>query len=153
MRRFLIIDDDPAFRRLLKEYLSPFGQCDVANDGHEGIGIFRVALDSGSPYDLATLDIDMPFSNGHETLESIRKIERERGVLLGDNGVKVIMATGSKDASQCIKAFREGCECYITKPFGKQQFLEKVHSLLGEHCSPLRSDDSRTEPAGTTAVC
>ncbi len=152
MFRFLVIDDDPAVRRLLKQYLSPYGQCDVAHDGHEGTGIFRVAADSGSPYDLATVDIEMPVRNGHETLEGIRQIERERGVLLGDDGVKVIIVTGVKDGSHCIKAFREGCECYVTKPFDKEEFLEKVNSLLGGRLSLRRSDDSRTEAADASVV-
>lgn len=130
MKKFLIIDDDPAFRRLLVTFLSPYGRCDAAHDGHEGIGIFRVALDAQAGYDLVCLDIDMPITDGHQVLGAIREIERERGIL-GDNGVKIIMATSLQDSKHCLRAFCEGCESYMTKPVGKNQLLSQVRMLLG----------------------
>lgn len=130
MKKFLIIDDDPAFRRLLVTFLSPYGRCDAAHDGHEGIGIFRVALDAQAGYDLVCLDIDMPITDGHQVLGAIREIERERGIL-GDNGVKIIMATSLQDSKHCLRAFCEGCESYMTKPVEKNQLLSQVRMLLG----------------------
>ena len=75
MGRFLVIDDDPACRRLVENCLRPFGQCDLAQDGHEGLAAFRRALDRGQPYDLVCLDIMMPGIDGHDVLDSLRNTD------------------------------------------------------------------------------
>jgi two-component system chemotaxis response regulator CheY len=129
--KYLIVDDDGVCREVVKTILSPFGVCDLAYNGQEAVGAFRMALDRGEPYDLVCLDIMMPGSNGHAVLDSIRQIEHQRGIL-GSDGVKVIMATGVRDPKQCVQAFREGCESYVSKPVAEHELLEQVQSLLGE---------------------
>ncbi len=49
MLKFLVIEDDPAFRRLIERYLAPFGRCDLAFDGHEAIGVFRLSVLTNDP--------------------------------------------------------------------------------------------------------
>jgi two-component system chemotaxis response regulator CheY len=115
----------------LKHLLSPSGHCDVAYDGHEGVAAFRMALEGGRPYDLVCLDIMMPGDDGHRVLDAIRQVERERGVG-GLEGVKVVMVTAVDDSQQCVQAFRQGCESYITKPIEEQRLLEAAGKLLGE---------------------
>jgi len=131
MLKYLIVDDDPACRRLLKHLLSPSGHCDVAYDGREGAAAFRMALEAGQPYDLICLDIMMPGDDGHLVLDAIRQVERERGIQ-GLDGVKVVMVTAVDDSQQCVRAFRQGCESYVTKPIEGRRLLEAVGKLLGE---------------------
>ena len=130
MARFLIIDDDLICRSLMNEFLKPFGQCDSAHDGREGIAAFRMALDRSQPYDLVCLDIMMPGTDGHQVLDSMRKMESERGIH-GSDGVNVIMTTALRDSKHCVRAFKEGCESYITKPVREQDLLKQVELLLG----------------------
>ena len=144
MTRFLIVDDDPACRRLLENYLKPHGSCDLAHDGHEGISAFRMALDRGEPYDLICLDIMMPGIDGHHVLDILRQQERERGIL-GSDGVKVIMTTALMDSKHCIRAFKEGCESYVPKPIREQELLKQVRLLLDG--SSLSSDEPSKEPS------
>jgi two-component system, chemotaxis family, chemotaxis protein CheY len=131
MAKFLIVDDDAACRRLLRQYLAPFGQCDMVHDGHEAIGAFRIALDNNAPYDLIFLDIMMPGEDGHCVLDKIRELEQSRNIG-GSDGVKVVMTTGLTDAKHCVRAFREGCESYLTKPFDRKGVLAEVAAVLGE---------------------
>lgn len=137
MVRFLVVDDDSTCRDLLQLLLSRYGQCDLAHDGREAIGAYRIALDSGHPYDLVCLDIMMPHIDGHETLKAIRLIEAERHVL-GSDGVPVLMLTASEDPKDCIRAFTEGCECYVPKPIREKALMLEVRrllpDLLGEEC-------------------
>ena len=79
MVKFLIVDDDPACRRLLKHFLSPYGHCDLAFDGREAIAAVRIAMDNESPYDLICLDIMMPEMDGQTALREIRGLEEEKG--------------------------------------------------------------------------
>ena len=71
----LIVDDDPAMRRLVQHLLKGIAHCDLAYDGHEAVAIFRVALENHEPYDLVCMDIDMPLNNGHDALIAMRSLE------------------------------------------------------------------------------
>jgi two-component system chemotaxis response regulator CheY len=147
MAKFLIVDDDPVSRMLVRHFLSPFGDCDMAYDGREALMAFRMALDDRRPYDLVCLDIMMPGTDGHAALDAIRKMEHERGIL-GSDGAKILMVTAIRDSKHCIRAFREGCESYITKPIRGDALVEQVRSLLGD--LPLQPVQSRPEPVALT---
>lgn len=138
--KYLIVDDDSLCREVVKTALSPFGRCDLAFNGQEAIGAFRMALDSGEPYDLVCLDIMMPGSDGHAVLDSIRQLEKQRGIF-GSDAVKVIMTTGVRDPKECLQAFREGCESFVSKPVMEQQLLEQVETLLGQLRQESSTDD------------
>ncbi|MDZ7616675.1 MAG: response regulator [Patescibacteria group bacterium] len=129
--RFLIVDDDPVCRKLVKTILAPYGDCDLAFDGSEAIDAVRLALEDGHPYELICLDIMMPGTDGHEALEAIRKLEARHGIA-GSDGVKIIMTTALVDSKHCIRAFRQGCESYVTKPVQAERLLDQMHALLGE---------------------
>ena len=144
MVKFLVVDDDCTCRDLLQLLLSPYGQCDLAHDGHEAIAAYRIALDGGQPYDLVCLDIMMPNLNGHDTLKAIRKIEKDRHIL-GSDGVPVLMLTASEDPKDCIRAFTEGCECYVPKPIEEKPLLIEIRRLLPD--LPEASTESSPKPA------
>ena len=126
--KILIAEDDFTCRKLLQTFLSEYGDCFVAINGHEAVEAVREALDEGQPYDLICLDIMMPEMDGHEALEAIRQIENEHGIA-GLDGVKVIMTTVLGDSKNVIGAFRTGCEAYIVKPIGKEKLLEEMEKL------------------------
>ena len=143
--KFLIVDDDPCCRELLRELLSPYGDCDLAFDGNEAIDAVRLCLDDGRPYDLVCLDIMMPHRNGHQALEEIRQMEMQRGIY-GSAGAKVVMITALRDSKHCIRSFREGCESYYTKPIRGDEFLDCVRGLLGELRETKRPPAVRRDP-------
>jgi len=128
MARFLIVDDDPACRRLLEHYLKPFGDCDLAENGAEGASAFRKALQDGRPYDLVCLDLLMPEQDGHTTVHAIRTIEAEHDIFSRDR-VKVIMTTAVRDVTHCVQAYHEGCESYLTKPIDPAKLLQRLREL------------------------
>ncbi len=129
--KFLIVDDDPASRELLRVILDRYGDCDQAFDGDEAVDAVRLALEDHRPYDLVFLDIMMPGMDGHKALDGIRQLEKERGIG-GSDGTKVIMTTALQDSKHCIRSFREGCESYVTKPIKQEQLLAQVRALVGE---------------------
>lgn len=127
--RFLIVDDDFDSRKLLQKILRPYGECEVAVDGEEGVEAFKAALKEGAPYDLISLDILMPNLDGQQALREIREIEKEMGVPQ-DKLVKVIMITGLDDSQEVHDAFFLGdATSYIVKPIRKQILLDEVRSL------------------------
>jgi len=147
--KFLIVDDDPACRKLLKTVLSPYADCDQAFDGGEAIDAVRLALEDGAPYDLICLDIMMPGTDGHEALQAIRALEHRHGIG-GTDAVKVIMTTALMDSKHCVRAFEGGCESYVTKPLHVDELLEQVRALLGDklqRSTPARKPAARPKPA------
>jgi CheY-like chemotaxis protein len=58
-------------------------------------------------------------------LHAIRDLEHLRGIG-GSGGVKVIVTTGQADAKQCLRAFQDGCESYLAKPFDRESLLAQV---------------------------
>ncbi|HYA88059.1 MAG TPA: response regulator [Nitrospirota bacterium] len=88
--KILIVEGDIVSRRILKDILSPHGDCDVARDGSEAIQMYRLAREGRKPFDLICMDIMMPKVDGQEALVKIRELERTWGVRSRDE-VRVIM--------------------------------------------------------------
>ena len=125
----LVIDDDFDSRRLLQKILHPFAYVDVATDGEEGVLAFHQALKENEPYQLITLDLVMPNSDGQQALREIREIEREMGIAQKD-GVKIIVVSGLDDNREIHDAFFLGnATSYMMKPVRRQILLEEVENL------------------------
>ena len=123
----LVIEDEKTTRLILGKWMSSFGTCDVASDGHEGVDAFRLALKSGAPYDLICLDI-IPGMNGHQALQEIRALEASMGVV-GKEGVKVLMVTANEDGASVMKAFKAQCSGYMTKPLSRAKLVEQLKEM------------------------
>ncbi len=124
----LIVEDDITCRMVLQRLLEPFGQCDIAVDGQEGVTIFKMSFESQAPYDLVCLDIMMPNMDGHEVLQQIRAMEEEAGIF-GLAGVKIIMVTALSDAKTIMRAFNDQCEGYIVKPIDKEKLYRQLRQM------------------------
>lgn len=127
--KVLVIDDDFDTRRLLQKILHPFGYVDVAMDGEEGVEAFQTALRDNEPYDLITMDLLMPNSDGQQALREIREIEKEKGIP-EDKAVKIIVISGLDDSKELHDAFFIGeATTYIIKPIRRQVLLDEIDRL------------------------
>ncbi len=109
--RFIVVDDAPFIRELLKNAFQSFGCVCVgeAEDGQEAIEVYRKTLP-----DLVLLDLVMPIKNGIETAREMKEIWSE----------SVIVACSSLDQGPLLKrALAEGCNSFIVKPFTKKDLL------------------------------
>ncbi len=128
--KILIVEDEFISRTLLKEMLSPFGECDVVTNGVEAISALEQSYSAtGSRYDLVCLDIMMPKLSGHEVLREMRRIEKDTGIH-GSDFTKVIMVTALDDAKNIMAAMVDGgCAAYLTKPISRTSLFEQLHHL------------------------
>ncbi len=115
MKKILIIDDDPVIRKYLSSLLEDNGYgTDVAKDAKEALDLV-----SSNPFDLITLDLDMPGEWG----------TRFFGKLAQDNQLKnipVIVISGMSGNKYAIpKAVAS-----LTKPFDEKKLLKIVHDVL-----------------------
>lgn len=114
--RILVVDDDPDIRGLVRELLERRGFAVAeAKDGREALQEFY----SGRP-DLVVLDVAMPGLDGWETLERIREL----------SDVPVVMLTARSAELEKTRGLRAGADDYVTKPFGRQEFLARIEGLL-----------------------
>ena len=128
--KFLIVEDEFISRTLLKEMLTPFGDCHTATNGDDAINVLRDSYDEpDGRYDLVCLDIMMPGKSGHEVLKELRQIEMSKGIQ-GADTTKVFMITALDDAKNIMEALVVGrCEAYLTKPVSRTRLEEQLRDL------------------------
>src|SRR5947209_8811467 len=115
--RVLIVDDDGSMAKFLGSYLSR-RNFDVATaaTGEEAIRVFRVADPA-----LVLLDVGMPGLSGIETLERLKQIKPDVGV---------IMLSGQNDPELIFRASKLGADDYISKPFEPKDLELRIVKVL-----------------------
>jgi DNA-binding NtrC family response regulator len=108
--RILVIDDDPASRRLMEQILAEDGhEITEATDGAEALRILAEERSRGGDgYDAVVSDIRMVEADGLEVLDWVVKNAVETPVLL-------VTAFGNVDGA--VDAIRRGAYDYISKPY------------------------------------
>lgn len=115
-KKILIVDDDFASRRLVEQIIRSKFTCDIshAQDGSEGLQtMLREAPD------LVILDMVMPFMNGMQVLETMK-----RSANLSQIPVIACTAVGNTSVAKQIISY--GVKHYIVKPIDKNTLVEKV---------------------------
>lgn len=125
--KVLIAEDDFTNRLLLQEYLQPFGTVHTVVNGKEVVEAFQNALRQNEPYQLLCLDILMPEMDGQQALHAVRQMEYE--LPNPPPPVKILMTTGLGDSASVIRAFREQCDGYLTKPIDRNKMLQSLKNL------------------------
>lgn len=115
MKKILIIDDDPVIRKYLAKLLDDNGyETVVSEDAKKAMKVV-----SSEPFDLITLDLDMPGEWGTRFFSKLAK----------DNHLKnipVIVISGMSGNEYAIpKAVAS-----LTKPFDQKELLKIVRDIL-----------------------
>jgi two-component system phosphate regulon response regulator OmpR len=114
--RVLVVDDDPAIRQMLAEYLGEHGyEVAQAASGKE----MRVALERALPA-AVLLDIGLPGEDGL----TLARFVRER------YDVAIIMVTGAGDVVDRVAGLEVGADDYIAKPFDPRELRARLKSVL-----------------------
>lgn len=118
-KRVLIVDDDPAIRELLGEYLT---DQDVELV-EAGSGLQTLDAVRRDALDLVLLDMRLPDINGLEVMRQIR----DRG-----DDIPIIVVTADGRSSTTIEAMQLGAYDYLVKPLEPEQVQHCVRRLF-EH--------------------
>jgi two-component system phosphate regulon response regulator OmpR len=114
--RILVVDDDPAVRQMLTEYLSAHGY--EVREAASGAAM-RAELERAAPA-VVLLDIGLPGEDGL----SIARYLRER------HDVGIIMVTGAGDVIDRVAGLEVGADDYIAKPFDPRELRARLKSVL-----------------------
>ncbi len=128
--KILVVDDEFVSLKKISLLLASRGECDAAGSGEEALELFVKAHLEDQPYELITLDVDMPGLSGPEVLKQIRAYEQEHGINSLETAAKVLMVTAMADAKTIMSSFKQGCEGYLTKPFN-QDAIQKGLATIG----------------------
>lgn len=102
--RILVIDDNPDDRELvLRELNALFPEADIVQP--TDIGEFEAALEAGAP-DLVVTDLDLRWSNGHQTLAAVKERYPH---------CPVVMFTGTGDEETAVELMKAGLDDYVVK--------------------------------------
>ena len=125
----LIVEDDFVSRKLLKDIIQKYSDCDVVIDGKEAIQAFRLAWEDNQPYDLILMDIMMPRMDGKEAVKQIRAFEKEINVT-GSKEVKIVMTTALGDPKTVFETYYKcGATSYLVKPLSKEKIFDELKKL------------------------
>ena len=141
--KILIIDDEMAALTKMKVLLSAYGDCTMVTNAPQALQQCAKAIQNGSPYDLITIDIQLPQTSGIHLLEAIIKLESSRGIPAS----RKIMVTASGTKENLIKSTVKGCDGFIVKPVKRDILKEKMTSLgfVPESSAPSASPSPGSE--------
>lgn len=125
--KILIIDDEFVSRVKLQKILLSYGSCHLACNGEEAMQAFVSAHEDGAPYDLATVDINLPDIKGQELVDQFRQYEKANKLFHKE--IKVLMVSIMTDSKNIMSSFKKGCEGYLSKPFNPEQVRASILGL------------------------
>lgn len=113
--RILVVDDDKEIREIIRVLLTQEGyDVSEARNGREALEYMNDHID------LYILDIMMPYMDGYELCEQIRKHSNAPILFLTAKGTQ-------KDKAQ---GFFKGADDYLAKPFSYSELLVRVKAML-----------------------
>jgi DNA-binding response OmpR family regulator len=116
MRSILVVDDDQAINKMVREYLLGKGyRTDGAYSGTEAVMLLE-----RNKYQLVVLDLMLPGMTGEEVLEYIVK----------QCPTPVIALSAKDDVASKLVLLKGGAEDYVTKPFDPEELLARIEIVL-----------------------
>jgi two-component system response regulator CpxR len=129
--RLLVIDDDRALCRLIREYLEPLGyEVTAAHNGPDGLE--RGLQESWSA---VILDVMLPGMNGFEVLKLLR----------AKSNVPVLMLTARGDEADRIAGLEVGADDYLPKTFSTRELLARLRAVT-RRAVPAAKAGEKAEP-------
>lgn len=120
--RVLVVDDEPRYLKLLRYNLEGAGyEVVTAADGEEALSQVAHKLP-----ELIILDIRLPGIDGYQVCTKIREFST----------VPIIMLTAKGEEREKVQGLRLGADDYITKPFGAEELVARVETVLRRSSIP-----------------
>jgi two-component system KDP operon response regulator KdpE len=112
----LVVDDEPAIRRLLRTTLGGQGY-DVTEAATGAAALTEV--ERAKP-DLLILDLGLPDISGIEVIRAVR----------ARSALPIIVLSVREDERGKVEAFDLGADDYVTNPFGSEELVARIRTAL-----------------------
>ncbi|HEY9153886.1 MAG TPA: response regulator, partial [Opitutaceae bacterium] len=125
-RRVLIVDDNSTNRRIMDHYLAGWGMITAkARDAHAALIAMRDATAAGQPFEIVTLDFEMPEMDG---MMLARTIEADPAL----RGARLILCTSWDTAFNRAELEHAGIVHVMLKPVRQPELLQSLLIAVGE---------------------
>src|ERR1700737_3350555 len=114
----LIVDDEPAIRRLLRTSLLAQGYRTV--EAESGAAAMTMAMAATEKPDILLLDLGLPDMDGLEVIRLVRAA----------SAVPIVVVSSREDERGKVAALDLGADDYITKPFGVEELMARMRAAL-----------------------
>jgi two-component system, OmpR family, alkaline phosphatase synthesis response regulator PhoP len=116
VEKILVIEDDRATRKALKQLFEPEGYTvETAENGAQGLALFRTSRPN-----FVILDLRMPQIGGQDVCRLIRKESED---------VPILILTGSAAEVDRVLLLELGADDYVIKPFSPKELLARVRAI------------------------
>ncbi len=127
--RILVVDDEPAIRRLLRGALERAGyEVEEAGDARSALAAF----DPISP-DAVLLDLGLPDRDGIELVPLIKA-----------KAAALLVVSAREAIAEKVAALDLGADDYVTKPFDTEEVLARVRTALRQRVRGATGDEVLT---------
>lgn len=117
-KRILIVDDDPSYAGMVREWIKDTYQADIVTAGMQAIKFLLKR-----PVDLILLDYEMPVVDGPQVLQMLKQEPQTAHI-----PVIFLTGIGTKEAVQRVMALKP--EGYILKSASRDDLLKYLHDKL-----------------------
>lgn len=138
MSKILLVDDDPAMRRLLKCFLDQDYEVLEADNGVDAVQI----VTSQQP-DLVLLNLEMPGIDGIETCRRLKSLPADLQPI-------VVFVSAHAEVANRNAACLAGADDYLPKPVQRDQLLTRIRLHL--RCTDRQRRDFDVIHAASAAV-
>ena len=118
--RILVVEDQPANRKLISRILERWGHTVLtAANGQEAVNVFQLQT-----VDVILMDIQMPVMDGYEATGQIRALD-------GGQRIPIIAVTAHAVKGDIEKCLAAGMNAYVSKPLDRLRLRETIDSFFG----------------------
>ena len=120
-KRILIVDDDPTYIGVIRDWLRGTYRVSMVNSGLRAITWLTT-----NPVDLVLLDHEMPVTSGPKVLEMMRSEDVTKEI-------PVFFLTGKSDRASVMEAVEQKPEGYLLKTITREKLLEELDQFFRKH--------------------
>lgn len=136
--KLLIVDDDPAFNKMLSNYLlrNKF-EVESAHSAQSAL-----TLIASNTFDLVLTDYKLPKMNGLELIATIKKKTPQ---------LPVILITNYSDIRTAVQSIKLGAYEFVNKPVIPDELLKTIHRAIEQAKAPSKPEIQAKEKAALTS--
>lgn len=137
-KRVLFVDDSPEFIQVVKEQAESWGmQADIAYYGEKALELIDIANAAGTPYDIVSLDMNMPTLTGLEVAQQMTRNESQRAI-------KRLLLTAMRMTPPKEVLADAGIATAMQKPASARALREAFLDMIGSGQSYRNADNKRS---------